>query len=61
MKFLGLFLFLAGLISLLMASFGAQHALLLWVDNWGETTGWIIRIAITLVGFLLYYFNRHDD
>ncbi|MBC3538534.1 hypothetical protein ACFSC6_17635 [Rufibacter sediminis] len=61
MKFLGLLIFLVGLVSLLVASFGANHFLLLWVDNWGRTLGWVIRVAITLGGYVLYYLHRHDD
>ncbi|ALJ01442.1 hypothetical protein [Rufibacter tibetensis] len=61
MKFLGLLIFLVGLVSLLVASFGANHFLLLWVDNWGRSIGWAIRVAITIFGYVLYYLHRNDD
>jgi hypothetical protein len=61
MKYLGLLLFLVGLVSLLAASFGANHFLLLWVDNWGRPLGWAIRVAITGLGYVLFYVRRHDD
>ncbi|WP_192821685.1 hypothetical protein [Rufibacter sp. LB8] len=61
MKFLGLFIFLVGLVSMLAASFGAHHFLLLWVDDWGKPIGWVIRALITAFGYALYYFRRNDD
>ncbi|MBF9251736.1 hypothetical protein I2I11_00360 [Pontibacter sp. 172403-2] len=61
MKFLGLLLFLAGLVSLLLQFTGANLVVLNWVNQWGETTGWIIRVAVTVVGGIIYYACRHDD
>ncbi|KAA3436606.1 hypothetical protein [Rufibacter hautae] len=61
MKFIGLGMFLVGLVSLLVATFGANHFLLLWADNWGRPLGWAIRAAFTTFGYVLYYLHRHDD
>ncbi|MFB9864434.1 hypothetical protein [Rufibacter immobilis] len=61
MKYLGLLIFLVGVVSLLVASFGANHFLLLWVDNWGRSIGWVLRVGITIAGYVLYYLHRHDD
>lgn len=61
MKFLGLFLLIIGLISLLLPLIGANLLFLSWLDQWGTTASWAIRIGITVLGALLYYANRHDD
>ncbi|WP_205499654.1 hypothetical protein [Rufibacter psychrotolerans] len=61
MKYIGLGMFLVGLVSLLVALFGAYHFLLLWVDNWGKPLGWAIRVGIVVLGYVLYYTHRHDD
>lgn len=61
MKFIGLFLFLAGLISLVLGLTGANLLVLNWVNQYGETAGWGIRIGITLLGAILYYAFRNDD
>ncbi len=54
-------MFLVGLVSLLVATFGANHFLLLWADNWGRPLGWTIRAAFTTLGYVIYYLHRHDD
>lgn len=61
MKFLGLFLLVIGVISLLLPLMGANLLFLNWVDQWGTTVSWSIRIGVTVLGALLYYTNRHDD
>jgi len=61
MKFLGLLLFLAGLVSLLLQFTGANLVVLNWLNQWGETTGWVIRVVVTIVGGIIYYACRHDD
>ncbi|MBA9077013.1 MULTISPECIES: hypothetical protein [Rufibacter] len=61
MKFIGILLFLAGMVSLLLAPLGIQHGLLLWADNWGSAVGWVIKGTVTLLGLVLYYVNRHQD
>lgn len=61
MKFIGLFLFLAGLVSLVVGFTGANLLVLNWANQWGEEIGWGIRIGITALGGLLYYMYRHDD
>ncbi|GHA67005.1 hypothetical protein [Pontibacter akesuensis] len=61
MKFIGLFLFLAGLVSLILGLTGANLFILNWLNQYGETASWAIRIGITLLGGILYYVNRNDD
>jgi len=61
MKFVGLFLLLAGLVSLTLELTGANLLVLNWLDNFGETGSWAIRIGATLLGGIIYYLRRHDD
>ena len=61
MKFIGLFLLLAGLVSLTLEALGANLLVLNWLKNFGETGSWAIRIGVTLVGGVIYYLRRHDD
>jgi len=59
MKELGLGLFLLGLLSLILPSFGLKHMLLTWIDQWGVTVAWAIRGGITLLGLVLYLAFRN--
>ncbi len=61
MKFIGLFLLLAGLASLTLELAGANLLALNWLNNFDETGSWAIRIGVTLVGGIIYYLRRHDD
>ncbi|OKL41277.1 hypothetical protein [Pontibacter flavimaris] len=61
MKFIGLFLLLAGLVSLVLEFTGANLVVLNWLNQFGETGSLAIRIGVTLLGGIIYYLRRHDD
>ncbi|WP_266203274.1 hypothetical protein [Pontibacter kalidii] len=61
MKFIGLFLLLAGLVSLALGLTGANLVVINWLNQFGETASWAIRIGVTLLGGIIYYLRRHDD
>jgi hypothetical protein len=61
MKFLGLFLLLAGIVSLGLEFTGANLVVLNWLNQWGTNLGWAIRIAVTILGGILYFIHRNDD
>ena len=50
----GGFLFLLGVASIVMYFIGFVPKILVWIDMWGETIGWAIRIGITVLGGLLF-------
>ena len=54
MKSLGATLFVLGLGSIILNLFGIEFIVLMWVDLWGATVGWIIRGAMTVVGLVLW-------
>jgi hypothetical protein len=60
-KYLGLFLLIIGIVSLILPFTGLEFMFLSWVTNWGETAAWFIRAGIALLGAVLYFPNRHDD
>ncbi|MBY0307281.1 MAG: hypothetical protein K2Q09_00925 [Phycisphaerales bacterium] len=55
MRSFGSLLVLLGAISIVLKLWfvGYYHLLLTWVDNWGDTAGWCIRIGIVALGGLL--------
>lgn len=61
MKFIGLFLLLTGLASLVLGFTGANLVVLNWLSQWGETASWGIRIGIAVLGGILYFVYRNDD
>lgn len=50
----GLFLAGLGAISIILSFFNYNVRLLAWIDIWGATAGWIIRILLIVVGLGLF-------
>jgi len=58
----GLLLAAMGIMSIILSIFNYNIRLLAWIDIWGNTMGWIIRILLIVGGgalFLLY--GNTDD
>lgn len=60
MKFLGILLFVVGLLSLLLPLAGAGLIYLQWAERWGRGPSFAIRGGMLAVGALLWYLNRED-
>lgn len=52
---LGGFMAVAALISGALSFVGYNLRILMWVDMWGPTTGWVIRGAVLVVGAILFF------
>ena len=50
MKNIGSTLLLFGIGSIVLNFFDYEFSLLSWIDNWGITVGWGIRIAMIVIG-----------
>ena len=58
----GILLAVMGIMSTVLSIFNYNIRLLAWVDLWGNTTGWLIRILLILGGGALYFFyGSYDD
>ncbi len=51
---LGAFLALAGVVSIALSFFQYNLRILMWIDMWGTTMGWVIRIGLIIGGGILY-------
>jgi len=61
MKNIGGLMVLFGAGSMLLGFVGYEFTLMMWVDIWGPTVGWIIRGALVVVGgFLWLQGNKLD-
>lgn len=61
MKRIGSFIAMAGIFAIIMNFFDRVPRILAWIYNWGETTGWIIKIALVVVGGALYFMGGDDN
>ena len=59
----GLLLAAMGIISILLSLFNYNFRLLAWVDLWGPTMGWVIRIALIVGGGALFliFGNKEEN
>jgi len=55
MRSIGTYMALFGVISSVLSFLGRNLTLLLWIDNWGTTVGWCIRIGLIVLGLLLMF------
>lgn len=57
----GLLIAAMGVISALMYFFNYNIRLLAWIDIWGETMGWVIRVLLVIVGGALFFLWGVDE
>ena len=62
MKKLGGYLLFFGIGSILLNMINMQFIILSWIDLWGESVGWTIRIGMIVAGAaMLFLGNRNAD
>ncbi len=61
MKSAGSTLLIFGIGTILLNIFGYEFGLLSWIDNWGETVGWVIRGAMIVVGAVLFLLGYKSE
>lgn len=44
-----------GLVSIALSFFNYNFRVLVWIDSWGATIGWVIRIVLIAIGFAVYF------
>lgn len=47
-----------GILAIALGFMGSVPSILQWIYNWGEDTAWIIKIALTVVGGVLWFVSR---
>ena len=58
----GLLLAALGIMSIVLSLFNYNIRLLSWIDIWGNTTGWFIRILLIVGGGALFFvFGMEDE
>jgi hypothetical protein len=49
----GGFLALAGALSIVLQFIHFELVIFMWIDHWGPTVGWVIRIGVTVIGLVM--------
>ena len=58
MKSIGGYMFFFGIGSIILSFLNMEFMLLSWIDNWGVSVGWSIRIGLTVAGGALWLIGR---
>lgn len=58
--FIGFILVSLGFLALVLSIVGVKFAFLLWIDKPGPLFGFLFRIAMIIVGFVLVYLAQTD-
>ena len=61
MKSIGMYMALAGLFSVGFNFLDRELSILGWIDMWGDTIGWVIRIGLIVVGGALFLMIPKDE
>lgn len=55
MRKIGGYMVFFGLFAIVLNFMDRVPTLLMWIYNWGDTTAWIIKIALIVVGAVLFF------
>ena len=58
MRTLGIYLMVFGALSFGLYFLHMNSILLIWMDNWGINTGWLIRGGLVLLGAILWFIGK---
>ncbi|QIE58415.1 hypothetical protein G5B37_02195 [Rasiella rasia] len=58
----GLVVAALGIMSIVLSIFNYNVRILAWIDSWGSTVGWALRILFVLLGGALFiFFGRTEE
>ncbi|MDY7395921.1 hypothetical protein UMM65_11750 [Aureibaculum sp. 2210JD6-5] len=60
MSKLGGYIAIFGVASIILSFFNYNLRILMWIDSWGTTVGWIIRIGLIVLGAALFFLGARD-
>ena len=61
MSKIGGYIAIFGIASIILYFFNYELRILSWIGAWGETTAWIIRIGLVVLGAVLFFIGASGD
>lgn len=58
MKKIGSYMAIIGLFAIVMDYMDRVPSLLMWIYNWGDTVAWVIKIALVVIGAVLFFMGN---
>jgi len=60
-SYLGVGMVIGGFLSIILSFMPFNLIILIWMDFFGETIGWIIKISFIVFGLIIYYTYDQPD
>jgi len=60
MTILGFTLVVTGFLSLILSLVGLKFSFLLFLETWGKGTGFVLKLLVLLLGFVLTFLGQSD-
>ncbi len=54
-------MFIVGVLAIVLDFIGRVPKVLFWIYSWGETTAWIIKIALVVVGAAIFLLSNKGE
>lgn len=61
MKSIGSFMFIVGALSIVLNFFDRVPKVLVWIYQWGDGVAWAIKIALVVVGAILFLAGNNSE
>jgi hypothetical protein len=58
LTFTGFLLIIIGFLSMIVSVVGLKFSFLLFIESWGSLVGFVIKLLIIMVGFILTYIGQ---
>ena len=58
MKPIGSLLLILGLAAIILGFMDRVPTILVWIDQWGTSASWAIKVALVVIGGTLYYLGN---
>lgn len=61
MRKIGTYMAFFGVFAIILGLINRVPTILMWIYNWGETTAWIIKIGLVVVGAILFFLGGSNE
>lgn len=61
MRKIGGYMVFFGLFAIVLNFFDRVPSILMWIYTWGDTTAWIIKIALVIIGAVLFFMGSSNE
>ena len=50
-----------GILAIILSLVGARFTFMAWLDHWGAGVGFVLRLIMVIVGFVIIFVNKSES